>query len=96
MDTAPESYLDARRPPLEEAMRLEGPDRTIDQITESLTKKCYFTPHPRPWKVGVRDRGMGRADYAVLDRFGDLVAEMTREDAELTVSAVNAESDTRR
>lgn len=90
MDRAPDSYLDCRRPPIAEAMRLEG-DMPIIEAIESLEKKGYFTPRPRPWKLGFRDRGLGRQDFAVLDHFGDLVVEVGRlADAELIVSAVNA------
>jgi len=63
----------------------------MSEALESLKKKGYFTPRPRPWKLGYRDRGLGRGDFAVLDRFGDLVAEVAnKEDAELIISAVNA------
>ena len=90
MDRAPKSYLNRRRPPIPEAIRLEG-DMTISEAVDSLEKKGYYTPAPRPWKLGYRDRGLGHGDFAVLDRFGDLVVETTNKAvAELIVSAVNA------
>ena len=93
MKKAPKSYLNHRRPPIQEAIRLEG-DVTIGEASESLEKKGYYTPRPRPWKLGFRDRGLGRGDFAVLDRFGDLVAEVeSRTDAELIISAVNISKD---
>ena len=88
--TAPDSYLDARRPPLQEALAAEG-DMTIMEAVDSLTRKGYFTPRPRPWQLGRSDRGHGHGNYAVLDRFGDVVVEVpNREDAELIIAAVNA------
>jgi hypothetical protein len=90
MRKPPESYLDCRRPPIQEAMRLEG-DMTISAAAASLINKGYFTPRPRPWKLGYRDRGLGHGHYAILDRFGDVVAEnINREDAELIILAVNS------
>ena len=90
MEKAPESYLDCRRPPLQEALRLEG-NMTVLEAVDSLERKGYFTPRPRPWKLGYRDRGLGRGDFAVLDCFGDVVVEVpTQPDAELIISAVNA------
>ena len=90
MLNTPESYLDERRPPLLDAIRAEG-DVTIEEATASLERKGYFTARPRPWKLGFRDRGLGRGDFAVLDRFGDLVAETPeRADAEMIIEAVNA------
>jgi len=87
---APKSYLNRRRPPIAKAIDLEG-NMPMSEALESLKKKGYFTPRPRPWKLGYRDRGLGRGDFAVLDRFGDLVAEVAnKEDAELIISAVNA------
>jgi hypothetical protein len=69
-------------------MILEG--GTIDEALASLERKGYFEPPPGPWKLGVQDRGMGRANFAVLDRFGDLVVEVKdRFTAELIISAVN-------
>jgi hypothetical protein len=63
----------------------------VGDAVESLEKKGYFTPRPRPWKLGFRDRGLGREDFAVLDRFGDLVVEVENKvDAELIILAVNA------
>ncbi len=89
MNKPPESYLDARRPPLLEALKLEG--GTITEATESLTKKGYYEPPPRPWSLGVSHRGLGRNDYAVLDKFADLVVETKdRVIAELIIDAVNA------
>lgn len=90
MSNAPESYLDQRRPPLIEALQAEG-DMTIEEATASLERKGYFTARPRPWKLGFHDRSLGRGDFAVLDRFGDLVAETpNRADAELIIAATNA------
>ncbi len=90
MPNAPESYLNQRRPPLLEALQDEG-DMTLEEATASLGRKGYFTARPRPWKLGFRARGLGRGDFAVLDHFGDLVAETpNREDAELIIAAVNA------
>ena len=90
MPNAPESYLDERRPPLLDAIRAEG-DVTIEEATTSLERKGYFTARPRPWTLGFHDRGLGHGDFAVLDRFGDLVAETPgRADAELIIEAVNA------
>ena len=64
---------------------------TIEEATSSLERKGYFTAQPRPWKLGFHDRGLGRGDFAVLDRFGDLVAETPeRANAELIIAAVNA------
>ena len=89
MPNAPGSYVDQRRPPLLEALKAEG-DMTLGEATVSLERKGYFTPRPRPWQLGFRDRGHGRGDFAVLDRFGDLVAEIReRADAELIIEAVN-------
>jgi hypothetical protein len=87
--TAPTSYLDQRRPPLLEALQLEG--GTLMERTESLKRKGYYTPPPRPWQLGVNDRGLGRGDYAVLDKFGDLVVAVeNRETAEFIIDAVNS------
>ena len=96
MNKAPESYLNCKRPEIQEAMHLESPDgnMTIGEAIESLKKKGYFAPRPRPWKLGFRDRGMGRGDFAVIDCFGDLVAEVeSQADAELIISAVNSNKD---
>jgi hypothetical protein len=90
MPNAPESYLDQRRPPLLEALKAEG-DMTLEEAMASLERKGYFTPRPRPWKLGFHDRGLGRGDFAVLDCFGDLVAETpNRKDAEFIIAAANA------
>ena len=89
MPKAPKSYVNHRRPPLIEALEAEGAVN-LKEATDSLTDKGYFTSKPRPWKIGFFDRGHGRRNYAVLDRFGDLVAETPNsEDAELIVVAVN-------
>lgn len=86
---APKSYVNRRRPPLMEALRLEG--GTLEKATKALVRKGYFTPPPRPWQLGTHDRGMGRLDWVVVDRFGDLVVKAeNRETAELIISAVNA------
>ncbi len=89
MPNAPKSYLDKRRPPLQDAIRAEGAV-TLKEATASLERKGYFTARPRPWKLGFRDRGLGHGNFAVLDRFDDLVAETPgRADAELIIAAVN-------
>lgn len=86
--SAPKSYVDARRPPLEEAMRLEG--GTLEKAIASLEAKGYFTPPPGPWQLGGKDRGHGHMNYAILDRFGDLVMEAPNQaTAELVIEAVN-------
>jgi hypothetical protein len=88
MNEAPESYLDHKRPPLHEAIKLES--GTLDEILETLEKKGYFTAPPRPWSLGFKERGLGRGDFAVLDKFGDLVAEtQDRETSEFIIEAVN-------
>ena len=90
MPNAPESYVDQRRPPLLDAIRAEG-NVTIAEAIASLERKGYFTARPRPWTLGFHDRGLGHGDFAVLDRFGDLVAETPqRADAELIITAGNA------
>ncbi len=72
-----------------DAIRAEG-NMTMREALVSLGSKGYFTPRPRPWKLGSHDRGHGRNDFAVLDRFGDLVAGIPdRADAELIIAAVN-------
>lgn len=92
MGKAPDSYLDCRRPPILEALSLEG-CATTEEAMESLEKKGYFTPRPRPWKLGFRDHGLGRIDWSVLDRFGDLVSEIpNKADAELIIASVNAQA----
>ena len=93
MANAPESYINCRRPPLLEALALEG-DVSFVEATGSLISKGYFTPPPRPWHLGAHDRGMDRQDWAVLDKFGDLVVETKdRETAEFIISAVNTYSE---
>jgi hypothetical protein len=90
MARAPKSYVDRRRPPLADALRAEG-DVTLEEAIASLERKGYFTPRPGPWKLGFCDRGMGRRDYVVLDRFGDPVTPpLERVDADLIITAVNA------
>jgi hypothetical protein len=89
----PKSYLDKRRPPILEAIELEGAVTMIEAIA-SLERKGYYTPRPRPWQLGAHDRGLGRRDFAILDRFGDLVAEVSSQaDAEFIISAVNSKKD---
>lgn len=89
MDKAPESYLNARRPPVKDALELEK--GSIEERVKALDRKGYFTPPPGPWSVGRQDRGFGHYDYAVLDCFGDVVVEAKNEDtAQLIVAAVNA------
>ena len=84
------SYKNRKRPPIKDAMLAEG-KVTIEEALTSLERKGYFTARPRPWTLGFRDRGLGYGDFAVLDRFGDLVAETPqRADAELIIAAVNA------
>ncbi len=88
-EAAPDSYLDHKRPPLREALVLEG--GTWSEAIASLERKGYFTAPPRPWTLGFKDRGHGRNDYAVLDKFGDLVAEAeNRETAGFIIKAVNS------
>lgn len=90
----PASYIDAKRPPLAEAMELEAihnAGMTIAQAVGSLTKKGYFTAPPRPWQVVRKERGHDHGDYAVLDRFGSLVVTtVLQETAEFIVGACNA------
>lgn len=89
MKKPPKSYRNAKRPPLIEALKMEG--GTIEEATKSLEKKGYFEPPPRPWKLGADDRGMGRDNFAILDRFGDMVVEVKdRSIAELIIFAVNS------
>lgn len=91
MSKPPASYRNIKRPPLMEAIRLEG--GTIEEGAEALERKGYFEPPPRPWKLGSSDRGIGRKNFAVLDRFGDVVVLVNdRRTAELIISAVNAHS----
>ena len=89
MPKAPKSYLNEKRPPLMEALQLEG--GTVLEATKSLERKGYFTPPSRPWSLGYKDRGNGHLDYAVLDRFGDLVVKTeSRPTAEFIISCVNS------
>src|SRR3989344_2173855 len=88
-DKPPRSYRNRRRPALDDALRMEG-NVTLDAATKSLVRKGYFTPPPRPWSAGVRDRGLGRYSYAVLDRFGDVVVTGVKEVVEFIVDAANA------
>lgn len=89
MEKAPDSYLDHKRPPLLEALRLEG--GTTEEATVSLTRKGYFTAPPRPWGLGFRDRGLGRGDFLILDKFDDLIVEVpSREIAEFIIGAANS------
>ncbi len=86
---APKSYLNARRPTLLEALKLEP--GTIAEATKSLEQKGYFEPPAGPWTVGSHSRGHGAVDFAVLDRFGDMVVKVNDISvAELIVEAVNA------
>jgi len=68
--SAPESYLDERRPSLEDAIRLEGVP--IEQAIVILSRKGYFTPPPRPWKVERVEVEKG-TNWVVVDRYGDPV-----------------------
>jgi hypothetical protein len=73
---------------LDEAIKLEG--GTLEEAIASLERKGYFEPPPRPWSLGGQERGLGRMNYAVLDKFGDLVVEApSRPVAELIMAAVN-------
>ena len=86
---APRSYKNSRRPPLQEALALEG-NIPIALATDSLIKKGYFTARPRPWQLGFSDRGHGHGDFGIIDRFGDLVVgKLDKETAELIIKAVN-------
>ena len=74
-----------------EALKLEG--STIEEAAASLERKGYFEPPPRPWRLGVHDRGHSRASFAVLDRFNDVVVEVADQaTAELIIVAVNVRS----
>lgn len=91
----PVSYLDAPRPDVNEAFDMEtqaNPDlKTMDEVWEVLKKKGFFTPNPRPWAIGFRDRGHGHGDYGVMDKFGKVIIEnILYENAVLIVDAVNA------
>lgn len=91
MPKAPKSYVDQQRPPLRDAIMAEEGDVTIKEALVSLKNKGYFTARPRPWKLGFHERGLGHGDFAVVDRFGDLVAEISQlADALLIIEAVNA------
>lgn len=88
--TPPPSYVDAKRPPLDEAMRLEE-EGTFEEVSKALARRGYFTPPPRPWGLGRIDRGHGHGEWAVLDRFGGVVAApLTKEAAEFIIAACNA------
>lgn len=92
---APKSYLNVKRPPIIEAIKLEFADgcEDIDAAMSSLRAKGFFSPPPRPWTVGSSDRGHGRLDYAIFDKFGDVVAflapDMDEETAKLIIDSVN-------
>ncbi|MFA6536017.1 MAG: hypothetical protein WC250_00150 [Candidatus Paceibacterota bacterium] len=89
MKKPPKSYLNSRRPTFHEAAALEG--GTFMEAMASLERKGYFEPAPGPWKLGIQDRGIGRNNFAILDRFGDLVVEApSRATADLIIAAVNA------
>lgn len=84
------SYRNRRRPTLDQAILAEG-NVTLVDASIALTRKQYFTPHPRPWQLGTHNQGHGRGNIAVLDRFGDLVATTPHfEDATLIIAAVNS------
>jgi hypothetical protein len=88
MGKPPESYLDAKRPPLQEAMVLEG--GTINEAIASLKRKGYFELPPGPWQLRGKNQGENKISYDILDCFGDFVARPdSRSIAELIVSAVN-------
>jgi len=87
---APDSYYDSPRPDLPEALNLE--EGTLKERIASLQEKGYFSPPPRPWCLGKSDRGLGRSDYAILDKFGKVVAEFgnNHETASVIIEAINA------
>lgn len=86
---APESYHNEHRPPIEEALALEG-KATVADAMRALEEKGYFTPKPRPWCLGFCECGRGHRSYAILDHFGDLVMEAPdKATAELIIAAVN-------
>ncbi len=93
---APISYRNRRRPPLFEAIQLENtesitPRDVNDDTFERLKRKGYFSPRPWPWGIGFRDRGHGHGDYAIIDRFGDPVAEkISLADAEIILKAMRS------
>ena len=74
-------------------------DITQKKCIVFLERKLKFMPEKkaldsyidaRPWQLGFKDRGHGHGDYAILDRSGDLVAEMPDGvTAELVINAVN-------
>jgi hypothetical protein len=77
-----------------DALALES--GTDDEKIASLTRKGFFEPLPGPWKIGVEERGMGARNYAVLDRFWDLVVETSDySTANLIVTAVNVMRETK-
>ncbi len=87
--SAPESHFDALQPIPAGALAI-GDSLPVDQAVESV-RGDSLAPKPRPWQLGYHDRGLGRGDYAVLDRFGEVVIEkLSRKDAELIIAAVNA------
>ena len=89
MAKPPRSYINAKRPPILEALILEG--ETPRDAMESLTRKGYFEPPPRPWSLGFKDRGQGHGDFAILDCFEDVVTEAKdRSTAEFIIAAANA------
>lgn len=90
MKKAPDSYHDSPRPDLPEALSLEG--GTLEERIASLVEKGYFYPQPRPWSLGRSDRGLGRGDYAILDKFGKVVVEFgsNHETASAIIEAINA------
>ncbi|MFH0987787.1 MAG: hypothetical protein V1763_00240 [Parcubacteria group bacterium] len=64
---------------------------TFEEAYASLKNKGYFTPMPRPWKIGSKDQGLGHITLAILDKYGDVVADnIQRQDAELIIKTVNA------
>lgn len=90
MKKAPDSYFDSPRPHLTDAIELE--EGTLQERIDSLISKGYYSPQSRPWSLGISNRGLGRGDYAVLDKFGNVVGEFgdKRETAEAIIEAVNA------
>lgn len=94
----PKSYLNRRRPSLQDAVadegRSMGEGATWHVAIQRLEEKGYFTPQPRPWKLGAMQRGLGSVSYAVLDRFGDVVLQphnhpLARQTCEHIIKAVN-------
>lgn len=85
--TAPDSYVDERRPTLARALVLEGKGSHAVAL-QSLQDKGYFTPPPRPWSA-VGEEMHGELSCAVVDRFGDIVCKTrARSTADLIVTAV--------